>query len=339
MSAVPSALAQTLAQHPDDDVLQALSLLVSLRPGLGEGLANLAREMPAPRYSGWIANFTWERCFGFIESEAAKAEFGKDVFLSDKEIGNYNVGDEVSFTVVVNKDGRPQARLLMSAREAPPSVSPLLPQVVVPPPAAPPRQFFAASYAHTGVPQGNNGEERYTGRISSFHPERHYGFIECEAVHNLFGKDTFLSDQELGHFNLGDTVTFSIAINKDGRPQARNLQSPAPPARSLIAPGKRLFPESVHVPPPPPRKTARVEVGTYGQQDVGDRFVGEISSFFPEKHYGFIKSDGAHTIFGKDTFLSNQEIGSFSVGSVVSFRVEMNKRGQPQARDLEAAQC
>ena len=102
------------------------------------------------------------RGFGFIESEAAKAEFSKDVFLSDKEIGNHKVGDEVSFTVVVNKDGRPQARLLMSAMEVPPFVTPLSPQMVIPPPA-PPRQFVAASYAHTGVPQVQNGEERYTG--------------------------------------------------------------------------------------------------------------------------------------------------------------------------------
>merc|ERR1712146_871240 len=56
-----------------------------------------------------------------------------------------------------------------------------------------------------------------------------------------------------------------------------------------------------------------------------------------EKGYGFIESAEAYQIHGRDVFLHKAHIGSFAVGTFISFIVETNKEGMPQARDLAAS--
>merc|ERR1711957_1104177 len=67
------------------------------------------------------------------------------------------------------------------------------------------------------------------------------------------------------------------------------------------------------------------------------RYVGVISAFYEAKKCGFIKSEEVFSQYGTDTFVSQMEIGSFTVNSAVSFRIAMNAKGQPQARDLDDA--
>eukprot|EP00445_Apocalathium_hangoei_P035305 CAMPEP_0203952548 /NCGR_PEP_ID=MMETSP0359-20131031/86165_1 /ASSEMBLY_ACC=CAM_ASM_000338 /TAXON_ID=268821 /ORGANISM="Scrippsiella Hangoei, Strain SHTV-5" /LENGTH=199 /DNA_ID=CAMNT_0050885575 /DNA_START=107 /DNA_END=702 /DNA_ORIENTATION=- len=115
MTSTASALVQILVQHTDEEVLQALQLYISVRPGFREPAWEALQEEPIRRYSGTIATFIPHKAFGFIQSDQASVDFGKDTFVSDKEIGSFSVGDFVSFSVVVNKDNKPQARLLQSA--------------------------------------------------------------------------------------------------------------------------------------------------------------------------------------------------------------------------------
>jgi cold shock CspA family protein len=64
------------------------------------------------------------------------------------------------------------------------------------------------------------------------------------------------------------------------------------------------------------------------------RFQGRIKSFNAEKGYGFIESAEAFQYYGRDVFLHKALIGDLAVGAVVSFTVESNKEGFPQARDI-----
>ncbi|CAK0879313.1 unnamed protein product [Prorocentrum cordatum] len=112
MSTSASALAQTLAQHGDEDIAQAVQLFISLRPDFRELLAKVIEEEPIPRYNGTVVSFNREKGFGFLQSDQVTAEFGKDAFCSSNEIGDFRVGSEVTFTVIVNKNNQPQARLL-----------------------------------------------------------------------------------------------------------------------------------------------------------------------------------------------------------------------------------
>lgn len=126
----------------------------------------------------------------------------------------------------------------------------------------------------------------------------------------MFSKDVFLSSMEIGEFQVGDSVFFSVFV-KGGKPQARNLKSPLEEAAD----------KQQEVPK---------------QQEEGEKkYSGVIHNFNAEKRYGFIKGDELYNVFGKDVFLSNQEIRHFAVGQLVSFNVAFNAKGDPQARNLD----
>merc|ERR1712048_1091257 len=65
------------------------------------------------------------------------------------------------------------------------------------------------------------------------------------------------------------------------------------------------------------------------------RFTGVIKSFNAEKGYGFIESAEAYSFYQRDVFLHKALIGNLSVGATVTFTVEVNKEGMPQARDIK----
>jgi len=70
----------------------------------------------APRAIGTIKNFNLEKKFGFIESPDVTAQFGMDAFLSSMQIGNFQVGQTVSFAITVSAQGKPQAQDLQDAQ-------------------------------------------------------------------------------------------------------------------------------------------------------------------------------------------------------------------------------
>jgi len=404
MTSTASALVQILVQHTDEEVLQALQLYISVRPGFREPAWEALQQEPIRRYSGTIATFIPHKAFGFIQSDQASVDFGKDTFVSDKEIGSFSVGDFVSFSVVVNKDNKPQARLLQSASapafavppRPPPSAAfwsppssaaagawgssaaaagawgsarepawgeppakvqrvsntpPVPPPAVLPRAAVLPRGAAAAAVLSWGAaaagPAARGGDEgalpgRFVGVIAQFFPEKRYGFISCDVLQQRFGKDVFLSDQEVGVFSVGDAVTFSVAV-KGGKPQARSLQPQGgggggggggyggPRAPGLVAQ------QLINTPPPavlPPGAMSFGGAGAMGGED-DQRYSGVIASFSSEKRFGFIQSPDSFQIYGKDVFLSDKEIGQFTVGQGVTFRVALNATGKPQARDLQ----
>lgn len=64
------------------------------------------------------------------------------------------------------------------------------------------------------------------------------------------------------------------------------------------------------------------------------RYQGRIKSFNPEKGFGFIACDETHAQFNRDVFLHKAQFGDMSVGTEVTFLVETNNKGMPQAKDL-----
>lgn len=103
-------------------------------------------------------------------------------------------------------------------------------------------------------------------------------------------------------------------------------QSPRQNAFSAMHPSLRAapggMPTNISMQPMQPRK------------DQNSRFEGRVKSFNHKQGFGFIESPEAHAIFGRDVFLHKAQIGDFKVGSLVSYFVETNKQGMPQARDL-----
>lgn len=200
------------------------------------------------RFLGVIKRFDHEKRFGFIDCPDLKAQYGKDVFLSDKQIGTFDNDARVSFVLTLNPQGQPQAQQLMPAE---PERSRLTPRPPPAPPAppAPPRGRSRSPLQREVQPakrrkimgeldsevqppkrrtdesQSGVSDERYIGTIKKFDPVKHFGFIECPEVHEIFGLDVFLSDKQIGDFTVGSQVSFTYVV-KSGKPQACNLEEP-----------------------------------------------------------------------------------------------------------------
>merc|ERR1711879_343140 len=70
--------------------------------------------------SGWIKTFNKEKGYGFIASPDLNKMQGseKDVFLHQKELNNFEVGDTVLFTACFNSRGQTQAKNLRAYRDS-----------------------------------------------------------------------------------------------------------------------------------------------------------------------------------------------------------------------------
>lgn len=86
------------------DATGAQALLAQPVPVVGPG-----------RQVGIIKAFNVEKGYGFIFSAEVKAQFGCDVFLHHQQMVGFNMGSEVSFTLKLNKNGKPQAIELLDA--------------------------------------------------------------------------------------------------------------------------------------------------------------------------------------------------------------------------------
>jgi len=159
-------------------------------------------------------------------------------------------------------------------------------------------------------------ERRYVGVISAFYPEKKFGFIKSDEVFSQYGVDTFLSQMEIGNFSVESVVSYKVAINAKGQPQARELQD----ASQHVQAGGQTWQQA-----------------GAGQQDpLSVRYVGQIHHFVPERKFGFIGCDDVKVFFGVETFLSSKEIGNFNNGDTVYFNITLNAKGQPQAHGLAA---
>jgi len=61
---------------------------------------------------------------------------------------------------------------------------------------------------------------------------------------------------------------------------------------------------------------------------------GRLKSFNAEKGFGFIECAETHAMYGRDVFVHKANVGDLAVGTEVTFKMETNKQGMPQARDL-----
>merc|ERR1712232_1251058 len=70
---------------------------------------------------------------------------------------------------------------------------------------------------------------------------------------------------------------------------------------------------------------------------MAGRYSGTIRFFNEAKGFGFIECPEANARYGRDVFLHKADFAGFAVGQDVTFRVEPNKDGMPQARDLSVS--
>eukprot|EP00812_Abedinium_dasypus_P004147 NODE_1515_length_1121_cov_266.260788.p1 GENE.NODE_1515_length_1121_cov_266.260788~~NODE_1515_length_1121_cov_266.260788.p1 ORF type:complete len:303 (+),score=100.03 NODE_1515_length_1121_cov_266.260788:3-911(+) len=195
-------------------------------------------------------------------------------------------------------------------------------------------------------------KRRSRGFIKSFSHKSGFGFIECAELHRIFGHDVFLHQNQLGSFSCNSAVSFAVALNKDGKPQAYDLlplvpMGWAPPngavKRPLAQPSQPIGIRAMAL---------RPKLGAGGgcggcdsawvpssghadeQTELGS-YVGTIKSFSIRNGYGFIECDTLKEEgHPNDVFLHHTQKAGLDVGNVVAFTAYLNKAGQPQAKDI-----
>lgn len=68
-------------------------------------------------------------------------------------------------------------------------------------------------------------DQRFQGTVTTVHPERGFGFIDCPGLHSVFNnKSIFVHPANISTFQAGDVVSFSVVLYQDGKPQAKDLR-------------------------------------------------------------------------------------------------------------------
>jgi len=169
---------------------------------------------PGQRLHGVIKSFNEAMCFGFIACPETEQVFQRDVFLHRRDLAGSGatVGSTVSFTVELNREGKPQARSVVLE-------------------AAPPTRTDAPEQ-QVGVLRGPAAaaiqERVFDGVIKSFNQRSGFGFIACPETRGLFGCDIFLHHSHLNGFAIGDQVQFQIELDSvNGTPKGCKLKAPS----------------------------------------------------------------------------------------------------------------
>lgn len=70
----------------------------------------------------------------------------------------------------------------------------------------------------------NLAQGKYHGWIKSFNTQKGFGFIHCNDTLALYQRDVFLHKAQIGDLKIGSFVSFRCEVNKQGMPQAKDLQ-------------------------------------------------------------------------------------------------------------------
>lgn len=255
------------------------------------------------RHSGTISAYYPEKGFGFIKCPEVHALFGFDVFVHQKHIGSFNIGDQVTFTVTTNKHGKPQASDLQSMVHVP-----------APPVQEQSQKRMREDIAHVGPVQeqvdtrltpetAELRNEKYVGVIKEIAKDSSYGAIFCKKVKDAYNVDVYCPGEYLHGLKAWNTVVFDLAVNEEGRIQALNVQPP--PVGQGSAKNQS------------PAQTA--------SNEAAQVYQGTIKSLNYADDLGLVSCNDV------DVAVAATEIAGRSIGETVAFQIGVTETGQTRA--------
>eukprot|EP00439_Symbiodinium_sp_Y106_P041233 s629_g5.t1 len=283
--------------------------------------------------------------YGFIESDVVKAFFGRDVYVHKDLACSVAPGQRVSFNVVLNAQGMPNASDMAECGR---DWSPIPPDLSQQVDLAPEEVWAARAQVKVQGAEGHTGSElssrlpgsarpvpsgmMSSGFIKSFNDSNNYGFIDCEEVKALYGCDTFMHGREfVGHY-VGETVQFEVGLSLKGQPQAINVRS--------LTDGCQQQEMT-----PPPHKRQRLDTGRRTSPAAPGQALmvlsGTVISVFPESECGFIDCKPVRERFGHDVFVTLQVLAQSLAGpgDLVAFGLSLSDDQKPQAANLLRLKC
>lgn len=185
-------------------------------------------------YTGAVARFDLSKGYGFIQCDATKHRYQRDVFLRKNMYIDMDlqIGELVTFQVELSEKGFPQARNVTRAGSWPTSM---------------PFGGYAESHSQPArmqsLPAGIS-ERTFTGSVVRFDPAAGFGFVQSAESQAIYGQDVFLHRSVCGdpdlvsRLQLNDWIMFQVEVTDRG-PQARNIRRQGdPPASASAAPSQ-----------------------------------------------------------------------------------------------------
>mmetsp|Transcript_16611 Transcript_16611/g.38985 ORF Transcript_16611/g.38985 Transcript_16611/m.38985 type:complete len:270 (+) Transcript_16611:38-847(+) len=208
---------------------------------------------------------------------------------------------------------------------------------------------------------------RSTGVVKSF-SQQGFGFISCPELKAVFGHDVYVHRRQIGIFGPGAEVNFAVLLSKDMKPQAFDVRSNGSTfstMQQLVGMaamgnafssyagswGKGTLQKGSAASawngagdgwsgdwgdgPAKRQKTLSADAKPDVQQVLG-QFLGTIKSFHAKNGFGFIQCEALQQQgYQNDVYLHHNQIGEFQPGHLVMFTAYLNRKGQPQAMDLQ----
>lgn len=283
-------------------------------------------------FFGTLKGFDPQKGWGFISSDLALQTYGKDVFVTGKQIpgGMAPEGAQVQFTVRMEEKGPvAQSVRILSMGKGFGMGKGGMEQMAMQQWGGPqmwgkggPAWGAMPSYTHPSYPPSYNTswgvpaammmwgagggqkdpDEKSTffGTMKNINVEKGWGHIECEALKKLYGKDIFVMRSHLEEVTVrvGEQVCFSVTQGPKG-PHAVNIRQMAAPL------------------------------------DAAQTFSGTVKTFNEGKGWGFIQSADAEQVYQQDVFLHAKEINGITLSSnaQVQFSVDIST-GRPAAKNV-----
>mmetsp|Transcript_11650 Transcript_11650/g.31258 ORF Transcript_11650/g.31258 Transcript_11650/m.31258 type:complete len:513 (-) Transcript_11650:71-1609(-) len=152
-------------------------------------------------------------------------------------------------------------------------------------------------------------DRRFEGVLKKFNESGGYGFIACDELMQWFGQDVFAHHKQLLGFEVGQPVTFAVFLNKDRKPQAKDVSrvgfQPDAPPTSVVMDGV-----------------------------TDQRFEGIVKKINEAAGFGFVDCPELFQVFGQDVFAHHKQLNGLTVGDYISFGVFLNKDKKPQAKEV-----
>lgn len=264
-------------------------------------------------YVGTVKCILHEKGFGFVACEECSEVYGTDAYLHSSQLPNLHPGMQITFRVRVNARGQPQAL----------DATPVESDALAAPPAQAarvPRRTFAG---HSNRPQTQASQDYTVGTAwmeAVVHggaavgvPVVLNGIMECTGDHDgvLQAVYAWLSLHE-----GGDATPAPVSVAPQVRPQKVSARYSPYKAGGGVAAPKAPHPET--------------------------RYEGEVTAIKPptpsgRPGFGFVTCAATKAIYGEDVFLHSTQAECLTVGSRVTFEVQINKMGRPQATNLHLA--
>lgn len=276
-------------------------------------------------FFGTIKGFDPGKGWGFIACDLATQTYGKDVFVTAKQVpGGLIPGTQVQFTVRVEEKG-PVAQNIKVLNQGKGDAGMMgkgyggmppwaMQQWMVPPMWGKgasswggagygmqgPSAMWGGMPMFTNMPKDPDATQVFFGTMKTINAEKGWGHIECEALKKIYGKDVFVMRSNLENVQVavGQEVHFNCAQGPKG-PHAINLSPFA------------------------------------GQPVSGQTHSGTVKSFNETKGWGFIDSETARQVYKQDVFLHMKELEGErpKVGDQVQFAVDI-AGGRPAAKSV-----